>query len=158
MRQEGCAASVIVLTMHPEVEMALQAFRAGVSGYVLKQAASKELINAIHEVAHGRVYLTPLIAKDFITTIVGVVRPARQTPGAIRPVFLSSRQKQILELVIQGLAMKEVGHRLNISSRTAEAHKYEIMESLGAKTTAQLILYALRYNLVRVSQHPRFGA
>ena len=147
LRQEGCAASVVVLTMHLEVELALQAFRAGVSGYVLKQVASKELINAIHEVVQGRVYLTPLIAKDFITILVGAVPPARQTPGAIKPVFLSPRQKQILELVIQGLTMKEVGSRLNISSRTAEAHKYEIMESLGTKTTAQLIQYALRYNL-----------
>ena len=149
LREEGCAAKFIVLTMHPEVEMATEAFRAGVCGYVLKQSASKELINAINEVVNGRVYLTPLIAKDFIAALVEA-QPPVERQVATDPVPLSPRQKQVLQLIAEGRTMKEVGNVLNISSRTAEAHKYEMMQSLGAKTTAQLVQYALRYKIVAV--------
>jgi len=149
LRQEGCGAKFIVLTMHPEVEMATEAFRAGVCGYVLKQSASKELVTAIKEVANGRVYLTPLIAKDFITALVEA-QPSVERQAAVEPVSLSPRQKQVLQLIAEGRTMKEVGNMLNISSRTAEAHKYEMMQSLGARTTAQLVQYAIRYKIVAV--------
>jgi DNA-binding NarL/FixJ family response regulator len=149
LREEGCTAKFIVLTMHPEVEMATEAFRAGVCGYVLKQSASKELINAIEEVVNGRVYLTPLIAKDFISALVEA-RPLAEKQATTGPVPLSPRQKQVLQLIAEGRTMKEIGNVLNISSRTAEAHKYEMMQSLGAKTTAQLVQYALRFKIVAV--------
>lgn len=147
--QEGCRAKFVVLTMHPEVEMATEAFRAGVCGYVLKQSASKELVTAITEVAGGRVYLTPLIAKDFITALVEA-QPSIERQASAEPSPLSPRQKQVLQLIAEGRTMKEVGNILNISSRTAEAHKYEMMQSLGAKTTAQLVQYAIRYKIVTV--------
>lgn len=148
LRDEGCTARFIVLTMHPEVEMATEAFRAGVCGYVLKQSASKELISAIEEVVNGRVYLTPLIAKDFISALVEAQPPAVEKRVAASAVPLSPRQKQVLQLIAEGRTMKEIGNVLNISSRTAEAHKYEMMQSLGAKTTAQLVQYALRFKIV----------
>jgi DNA-binding NarL/FixJ family response regulator len=150
LREEGCTAKFIVLTMHLEVEMATEAFRAGVCGYVLKQSASKELINAIEEVVNGRVYLTPLIAKDFISALVEAQPPAAEKRAATGPVPLSPRQRQVLQLIAEGRTMKEIGNVLNISSRTAEAHKYEMMQSLGAKTTAQLVHYALRFKIVTV--------
>ncbi len=149
LRDQGCQAKFIVLTMHAEVEMAAEAFRAGVSGYVLKQSASHELINAIEEVISGRVYLTPLIAKDFISSLVGDQR-AVERPTESEPVRLSPRQRQVLQLISEGRTMKEVGNFLNISSRTAEAHKYEMMQTLGAKTTAQLVQYAIRHKIVAV--------
>lgn len=147
LRGEGCTAKFIALTMHAEVEMAAEAFRAGVSGYVLKQSASKELISAIEEVLCDRVYLTPMIAKDFISSLVEN-RPAFENQGKSKPVHLSPRQKQVLQLVSDGRTMKEVGNILNISSRTAEAHKYAIMQVLGAKTTAQLVQYASGFKIV----------
>lgn len=149
LRKENCAAKFIVLTMHPEVEMATEAFRAGVCGYVLKQSASKELVNAIMEVVNGRVYLTPLIAREFISALVEAQAPInRQDKTA--PVPLSPRQKQVLQLIAEGRTMKEIGNALNISSRTVEAHKYEMMQSLGTKTTAQLVQYAFRFKIVSV--------
>jgi DNA-binding NarL/FixJ family response regulator len=147
LRDEGCQAKFIVLTMHPEVEMATEAFRAGVCGYVLKQSASRELINAIEEVINDRVYLTPLIAKEFITALVEAQPPAAEKRTAVQAP-LSPRQRQVLQLIAEGRTMKEIGNVLNISSRTAEAHKYEMMQSLGAKTTAQLVQYALRFKIV----------
>ncbi|MDQ2712034.1 MAG: response regulator transcription factor [Acidobacteriota bacterium] len=149
LREEGCAAKFIVLTMHAEIEMAAEAFRAGACGYVLKQSASKELITAIDEVLCGRIYITPMIARDFILALVGT-RPPVESQTASEPIHLSPRQKQVLQLVSEGRTMKEVGNILNISSRTAEAHKYEIMQVLGAKTTAQLVQYAIRFKIAIV--------
>ncbi len=146
LREEGCTAKFIALTMHAEVEMAAEAFRAGASGYVLKQSAGKELISAIEEVLGGRIYLTPVIARDFILALVGN-RSSAESQTVSEPIHLSPRQKQVLQLVSDGRTMKEVGNILNISSRTAEAHKYEIMQVLGAKTTAQLVQYAIRFKI-----------
>ena len=147
LRENGCQAKFIILTMHTEVEMATEAFRAGVAGYLLKQSASRELIGAIEEVLKGGVYLTPLIAKEFISNLVSD-RSAINKPTETGPVHLSPRQKQVLQLISEGRTMKEVGNLLNISSRTAEAHKYEMMQALGTKTTAQLVQYAVRYKIV----------
>ena len=144
LREEGCQSKFVVLTMHLEPELAAEAFRAGACGYLLKQSASKELLTAMDEICKGRLYLTPLIARDFIAALL------QGQPPAYSPIHLSPRQKQVLELVAEGRTMKEVGNLLNISSRTAEAHKYEIMQELGAKTTAQLVQYAIRHGLVGV--------
>ena len=150
LREEGCQSKFVVLTMHLEPELAAEAFRAGVCGYLLKQSACKELLIAMDEICAGRLYLTPLIAKDLIATLLQGQSPAcgPKLPMGEPSIRLSPRQKQVLELVAEGRTMKEVGNLLHISSRTAEAHKYEMMQTLGAKTTAQLVQYAIRHGLV----------
>jgi DNA-binding NarL/FixJ family response regulator len=136
-------AKVIVLTMHRETQLAAQAFRAGVSGYLLKISPGEELIKAIREVAQGRSYVTTLLARDLITLLLEAGGPARGDGAPLTP-----RQREVLQLIAEGRTMKEVASILNISPRTAESHKYEIMQTLGVETTAALIQYAVRLKLV----------
>lgn len=131
-------AKIVVLTMHRDAHLAADTFRAGVAGYLLKISSSEELISAIREVALGRSYVTTLMAKDVIGTLM-TSGHASQAP------VLTARQQEVLRMVAEGKTMKEVASVLNISVRTAESHKYEMMQVLGVKTTAGLIQYALRH-------------
>jgi DNA-binding NarL/FixJ family response regulator len=133
---------VIILTMHRETQLAVDALRAGASGYVLKISPGEELITAIEQVALGRSYVTTLLAKDLIALLL---EARGDCPGEIP---LTPRQREVLQLVAEGRTMKEVASVLNISPRTAESHKYEIMHVLGLDTTAGLIQYAIRLKLV----------
>jgi DNA-binding NarL/FixJ family response regulator len=136
-------AKVIVLTMHRDTQLAAEAFRAGVSGYLLKVSPAEELINAIREVALGRSYVTTLLAKDLITLLIEAGGAPRDDGTALTP-----RQREVLQLIAEGRTMKEVASILNISPRTAESHKYEMMQVLGVRTTAELIQYAMRLKLI----------
>lgn len=134
------AAKVIILTMHPDAELATEAFRAGASGYVLKVSAGEELVTAIEEVVQGRMYLTPLITKDVIS---------RLTEPAPKPaVKLSPRQLEVLRFIAEGRRMKEIAAILDLSTRTVETHKYEMMRSLGVESTAELVRYAIQIGLI----------
>ncbi len=139
IRARNADAKVVVLTMHRETELAADAFRAGASGYLLKVSPGEELIMAIRHAAQGRAYVTSLLAKDLITLLIeaGKAPAAGGSP-------LTPRQREVLQLIAEGRTMKEVAGILHISPRTAESHKYEIMQALGVKTTADLIQYAIR--------------
>jgi len=139
------ATNVIVLTMHIEPDLAVQAFRAGASGYLLKVSPLEELVEAVRQVARGRAYLTSLIAKDLISVLL---EAKKESPAAGER--LTGRQREVLQLVAEGRTMKEVASLLHISPRTAESHKYEIMNLLGAHNTAELVQHAIRMKLVSV--------
>jgi DNA-binding NarL/FixJ family response regulator len=139
------ATNIIVLTMHIEPDLAVQAFRAGALGYLLKASAGEELVEAVRQVAQGRAYLTSLIAKDLITVLL---EAKKESPTAGER--LTSRQREVLQLIAEGRTMKEVASLLHISPRTAESHKYEIMDVLGAQNTAELVQHAIRMKLVSV--------
>ncbi|HEY3740203.1 MAG TPA: response regulator transcription factor [Bryobacteraceae bacterium] len=141
LRQRCPDAKVIILTMHRETQLAVDAFRAGASGYLLKVSPGEELITAIEQVAQGRAYVTTLMSKDLITLLL----ESGQSQAGGSP--LTARQREVLQLIAEGKTMKEVASILKISPRTAEAHKYEIMQVLGIQTTAGLIHYAIRLKL-----------
>lgn len=128
---------LIVLTMHSDVHLATEAFRLGAWGFLLKTSAGEELITAIHEVLNGRAYLTPSMTKSVLFNVT----PGAPTVSAPR---LTVRQRQVLQLVAQGLRMKQIAASLGLSPRTVERHKYEAMRILGLRTNAELIQYALR--------------
>ena len=134
-------ARIIVLTMHRDTQLAVEAFRAGCSGYLLKVSPGEELISAIHEVSLGRSYVTTLLAKDLISLLLEAGGPPAESP-------LTPRQREVLQLTAEGRTMKEVAAILKISPRTAESHKYEIMQTLGVQTTAELVQYAMRLKIV----------
>jgi len=138
IRQEGNEARIIFLTMHDDATLLAEAFRCGASGYILKQAAGEELVNAIKEVAQGNNYVSPLVTK--LPT-----EPLTETP---QRTTITPRQREVLELISRGLTMKEIAAELNISTRTAESHKYEMMQTLGVETTAELIGFSLRLGLI----------
>ena len=139
------ATHIIILTMHIEPDLAVQAFRAGASGYLVKTSSGEELVEAVQQVSQGRAYLTSLIAKDLITVLL---EAKKESPADKEK--LTSRQREVLQLIAEGRTMKEVATILNISPRTAESHKYEIMGVVGAKTTAELIQHAIRMKLVTI--------
>ena len=136
------ATKVIALTMHSEPTLVAEALRAGASGYVLKSSAVEELERAIREVLLGRTYVTSLIAKDVFAVLM--------EPGGLSgsEPQLTARQREVLQLIGEGRTMKEIATALNISPRTAESHKYDMMQALGCKTTADLIRHAVKLRLV----------
>lgn len=138
IRESGSQARIIFLTMHDDAMLLAEAFRCGASGYILKHAAGEELINAIREVARGHNYVSPLVTN----------RPTDPLSNGSLKTTLTPRQREVLELIGRGLTMKEIAAELNISTRTAESHKYEMMQALGAETTAELIRFSLRLGLI----------
>jgi DNA-binding NarL/FixJ family response regulator len=139
------AIKVVFLTMHPDVAYAVSAFKEGASGYVLKNSAPDELITAIREGLKGRTYVTPLIAGKLLRTYQSGSQLGTETDESPR---LSSRQREVLQLLAEGHSAKEIASILNISTKTVEYHKYRMMEDLGAKTTAELIRYAAKQGVV----------
>lgn len=143
IRKEQPNAKIIVLTMYAEPDLAVQAFRAGARGYVLKNARGEELVRAVEEVAEGKMYLSDALGRDVIELLMDAGRRGLDDDNP-----LTQRQREILQLVGEGHTMKEVATILGISPRTAESHKYEIMRVLGAKSTADLVHQAIRFRLV----------
>jgi DNA-binding NarL/FixJ family response regulator len=148
LRQVVPAARMVVVTMHADPRMAAEALRAGASGYVLKHSAGHELIQAVREVTRGRVYITPLIAHEVISVLAGTPAASPDVP------HLTSRQRQVLQLVAEGHSMKRVAAMLNVSRRTAETHKYQLMAQLGVHSTAGLVQYAFRLGLLPLDAPP----
>jgi DNA-binding NarL/FixJ family response regulator len=143
LKQEGLDTRVIFLTMHADPQIATEALRAGASGFLLKHSAGEELITAIHEVLQGRIYLAPLITRDVLSVLAG---PAATTTAPTPK--LTPRQREVLQFIVQGRTMKEIAAALQLSRRTVETHKYEMMQVLGVETTAELIRYAIQFGLI----------
>jgi DNA-binding NarL/FixJ family response regulator len=143
LRKEASSARLLFLSMHADLPLVEEAFRAGASGYVLKLCSAEEFMKAIQCVARGTTYITPLLAGDLISTLLtaGPQEISRETT-------LTLRQREVLQLLAEGKTMKEVAAVLGISTRTTESHKYEIMRQLGVRTSAELIRYAVRIKLV----------
>jgi DNA-binding NarL/FixJ family response regulator len=143
LRKEENSAKFLFLSMHADLPLVEEAFRVGASGYLLKLCGADEFVKAIQSVARGATYITPLLAGDLISTLMSVGRQ-----DSNREMSLTLRQREVLQLLSEGKTMKETAALLGISTRTAESHKYEIMRQLGARTTAELIRYAVRIKLV----------
>jgi len=140
LRKENTSCKILFLSMYAELSLVEEAFRTGASGYVLKSGGLEELVKAIQCISRGETYVTPLLG-DLIATLL--TAGAKQNyRGA------TARQREVLQLLAQGRTMKEIGSLLNITTRTTESYKYEIMRNLGLKTTAELIRYAIRIKLV----------
>jgi DNA-binding NarL/FixJ family response regulator len=143
LRREGLKAKVVFLTMHADWSIAIEAFRAGASGYLLKRSSGEELVSAIEKVMEGGIYISPLIAKDVISMLLHLPRKSDRVGVELTP-----RQVEVLALIAEGLTMKEVGTRLRISTRTAESYKTQILQRLGAHSSAELIQYAVKHGLI----------
>jgi DNA-binding NarL/FixJ family response regulator len=139
LRAEGIAAKVIFLTMHADAQLAAEALRAGASGFVVKHAAGKELIAAIHTALRGGRHVTPHLAADVLAALADGGAPGAGT--------LTPRQREVVSLIAEGRTMKEVAAVLGLSPRTVETHKYQAMQALGFQTTADLIRHAIEHGL-----------
>ncbi len=145
LRQAGNQVPVVFLTMHRDVAFARRALEAGASGFVLKHSASLELVAAIHAALAGQTYLTPQLAAEVLHAM---------QPGAERdsdPIAsLTLRQREVLHLLVEGRSAKEIASVLHISARTAEFHKYQMMHTLGIRTSAELVHFAIKHGLVEL--------
>ncbi len=142
IRNQNRTAKIIFLTMHTEPIYAVEALRAGASGYVLKSSAGAELVTAIREVLNGGVYVAKSIAEP-----VKHALEARPAPGRTATA-LTSRQRQVLQLLAEGRQAKEIAVVLNVSPKTVEFHKYRIMDILGVRTMAELARFAVKHRIV----------
>jgi DNA-binding NarL/FixJ family response regulator len=132
---------LVFVTMNEDADVAAEAFRSGASGYLLKRSAAAELLMAIREVMQGRSYITPLVAEGLVESLMHV---DERTTGHV----LTSRQREVLQLLAEGRSMKEVASVLNLTPRTVAFHKYRMMEQLKVKSTAELVQYAVKHHIV----------
>ena len=140
--REFPAIRVIMLSMHATEEYVVQALKAGASGYLLKNAAAAELEKAITHVAMGETFLSPSISRQVTEYIRRVGQD--QTPAD----RLTPRQREILQLIAEGNTTKRIAQILNISVKTVETHRSQLMEHLDIHDVAGLVRYAIRLGLV----------
>ncbi len=131
---------LVFLTMNEDSDLAAEAFRAGASAYLLKRSATSELLTAIREVTNGRSYVTPLVTAGLVGSFM--------QPQDKKPLQLTPRQREVLQLLAEGHSMKQVADVLNVTPRTVQFHKYSMMRQLGIKSSAELIQYAVRQHIV----------
>jgi len=143
IRKSNPDVKIIFLTMHPDVTFATEALAAGGSGYVLKNSAADELVTAIREAIQGRTYITKSIAEAVKHGLSSRSNTWRSPLDK-----LTCRQREVLQLLAEGLQVKEIAVKLNLSPRTVEFHKYRIMEELGLRTAAEIARYAARHGIV----------
>jgi DNA-binding NarL/FixJ family response regulator len=138
LRRAGVTAKIIIVTAYGDPRVARQAIGAGASAFVVKQSAAEELVTAIRIVQQGGTYISPHIAERMASAA------ATEKPLAT----LTPRQREVLQFIAQGLSAREIAATLQLSPRTVETHKYEIMRALGFRKTADLVRYATSIGLI----------
>jgi DNA-binding NarL/FixJ family response regulator len=133
----------VFLTMNADPLLAAEAFRCGASGYVLKTCAASELILAVREALKGRCYLSPAIAKETIDVLLHKV-----TAFAEERQRLSERQREVLQLLMEGKSMKEVAYMLDVTLSTVAFHKLRIKEILNTRSNADLVQFAIKHYMI----------
>jgi len=141
LKQAMPAVKLIYLTVNEDPQVAAEAFRLGAAGYVVKSAVASELFQAIQEVLKGKSYVSPLVTKALVDSL----KNPKHRHGSEK---LTARQREVLQLLAEGHAMKQVAATLDITPRTVAFHKYRIMEELGFKTNAELIRFAVKQHIV----------
>jgi two-component system, NarL family, response regulator NreC len=131
----------ILLTRHDEEQYVTEALRMGVKGYVLKNQAATDLVHAIHQVCRGGFYLSPGVSRAVAEALLS--KTARPTDP------LTSRERQVLQLISEGKSTKDVACLLGISAKTAESHRARLMHKLDIHETASLVRYAIRRGLIQ---------
>jgi len=133
---------VLVLTMHSDPEYVERAVHGGADGYLLKDSAVNDLVAGIEAVAAGRAYYSPAVQRS----LSEMVRATPKPPGALE--MLTEREREVLKLVAEGLTTKEIAARLDISVRTVESHRANLMRKLDLRSVARLTQFAIREGLV----------
>lgn len=137
---------IIILSMHSTRDYVLRAIRNGASAYLLKEAAETELELALNAVMAGQQYLSPKISSAVIDTLLA---------GADMQETLTTRQREVLRLLALGWATKEIAHELQLSAKTIESHRAQIMERLAIRDVAGLVVYAIRHGIITLDERPR---
>jgi DNA-binding NarL/FixJ family response regulator len=143
--QDRPGVKVMALSMHPEGRIVSEMLRAGASGYIVKNCALEELVQAVRAVHAGKTYLSPDIAG---TVVEGFIHQGQT--DATRGPALTPREREVLQMVAEGLSSKQIAHTLEVTTRTVEAHRRSIMTKLSLRSVAELTKYAIREGLTSV--------
>jgi DNA-binding NarL/FixJ family response regulator len=141
IKQLDPSVRLVFVTMNEDPDIAVEAFRAGATAYLLKRSAGTELLTAIREAMKRQSYVTPLVTE-------GMLELMMHAHGESPAQRLTVRQREVLQLLAEGKTMKEVASILNVTPRTVAFHKYQMMDQLKIKTSAELIQYAIKQNVV----------
>lgn len=145
LKKQNPDVKVVFLTMHQDPAYARRALEAGAAGFVVKHSASDELVMAIHAALKGKTFITPALTGDVLHDIQHDVKQKNEGKNAITP-----RQREILQLLAEGRSAKEIAQALSISARTVEFHKYQIMETHGLHSSAELVHFAIKHGIVTI--------
>jgi DNA-binding NarL/FixJ family response regulator len=140
LKEAGLDTKIIVLTMHADPTLAVEALKAGASGFVLKESSGEELLGALEIVLRGDKYFASTMTKEIVTLMVGAADPSR--------VELTIQQREVLRLLIRGLRTKEIAGTLSMSTRSVDLIKAKIMQRLNVHSTAELVRYTVENRLV----------
>tara|TARA_R110002096_G_scaffold19654_12_gene65535 strand:- start:5137 stop:5778 length:642 start_codon:yes stop_codon:yes gene_type:complete len=135
------AARIIVLTMHNGREYAAAALRGGARGYVIKAAAADELVLALRTSLRGKCYVSPTVSGELLAASEHEPAPD-----------LTVRQREVLQLMVEGHRVKTIAKMMHVSPKTVEYHKYRLMKQLHLRTTAEAVQYAIRHGIIDSSQ------
>lgn len=144
---------ILCLTVHEDKFYFMEMLAAGASGYLTKQAASDELVAAIHAVAQGHVYLQPALARWLLEDyqqLASKQEPTDDPEAAVKLEVLTERERGVLEMVAQGLTNHQIGEKLELSPKTIARHRERIMSKLNLHTRIELVRFAIRSGLVKV--------
>ena len=141
MRAERPRARILMLSMHEQHEYAVRAIRAGASGYLTKDSASRELATALRKIAAGGAYITAEVAEQLA---LGAMPEAEAAPHSV----LSDREFQLLRSLVSGNTVSEIAESLNLSVKTVSTHKARLMQKIGVENNGELFRYAMRHGLL----------
>ncbi|HMD43925.1 MAG TPA: response regulator transcription factor [Candidatus Acidoferrum sp.] len=137
--------SIVMLSMHSDESYVLRALKAGAKGYLLKDSAETDLIRAVHSVAEGKSFFSPAVSKVLLDDYVRKLKRS----GSEDPYdLLTPREREVLQLIVEGKSNKDVAQLLNLSVYTVETHRSNIMEKLNLHGVPELILYAVRKGII----------
>jgi DNA-binding NarL/FixJ family response regulator len=141
VRAERPRVRILVLSMHQEHQYAIRAIRAGASGYLTKESASRELATALRKVASGGAYITPEVAEQ-------LALGAMPSADALPHTTLSDREFQVLRMLVSGKSVSDIAGALTLSVKTVSTHKARLMQKLGVSNTSEMFRYAIQHRLV----------
>lgn len=133
---------LVYLTVNTAPDVAAEAFRRGASAYIVKQCAASELLTGVRRVLKGESYLSPLVTKDMVDFLL------RSGTAYAEEKRITARQREVLQLLAEGMSMKQVASVLSLKPGTVAFHKYRIMQNLGLRTNAELLTYAMKHHLI----------
>jgi DNA-binding NarL/FixJ family response regulator len=140
LKQRQSDFRTIVLTMHADAHLAVEALKAGASGFVLKESSGEELLTAVRVVLRGDTYLATGLTKEILTLMVGTADAA--------DVQLTTEQREVLRLIVRGLRTKEIAGMLDMSTRNVDLIKSKMMHRLNVHSTAELVRYTIEHRLI----------
>src|SRR5215469_12422801 len=145
MTQEKSDLAVVIVSMHSDESYVLRALKAGARGYLLKDSAEADLIKAVHAVAAGKSFFSPIVSKLLLDDYV---RKLKRSGTDDSYDLLTPREREILQLIAEGKSNKDVANLLNLSVYTVESHRSNLMEKLHLRGLPELILYAVRKGMI----------